>query len=100
SRFKHVPELVRMGAKIRTAGRVAVIEGVDRLYGANVVSPDLRGGSALVLAGLSAVGVTEVSAIKHIDRGYENFETNLCMINADVVRMEDKNGSTKEKQFI
>ncbi|MBQ5883667.1 MAG: UDP-N-acetylglucosamine 1-carboxyvinyltransferase [Clostridia bacterium] len=88
SRFTHVPELLRMGAKIRTEGRVAVIDGVKRLYGASVVSPDLRGGSALVLAGLSAVGTTEVSCIKHIDRGYENFENNLCMMNADIIRME------------
>ncbi len=89
SRFKHVPELLRMGAKIRTEGRVAVIEGVSRLYGASVVSPDLRGGSALVLAGLSAIGTTEVADIKHIDRGYENFENNLCMINADIVRINN-----------
>ena len=75
-----------MGARIRTEGRVAVIDGVDRLYGASVVSPDLRGGSALVLAGLTATGITEVSDIKHIDRGYENFEENLCMLNADIVR--------------
>ena len=88
SRFKHVPELLRMGAKIRTEGRVAVIDGVKRLYGASVVSPDLRGGSALVLAGLVAHGKTEVGALKHIDRGYENFENNLCMLNADIIRME------------
>ena len=88
SRFKHVPELLRMGAKIRTEGRVAVIDGVKRLYGASVVSPDLRGGSALVLAGLVAFGTTEVGCLKHIDRGYENFENNLCMLNADIIRME------------
>ncbi len=88
SRFKHVPELLRMGAKIRTEGRVAVIDGVKRLYGASVVSPDLRGGSALVLAGLVAFGTTEVGSLKHIDRGYENFENNLCMLNADIIRME------------
>ena len=88
SRFKHVPELLRMGAKIRTEGRVAVIDGVKRLYGASVVSPDLRGGSALVLAGLVAYGTTEVGSLKHIDRGYENFENNLCMLNADIIRME------------
>lgn len=88
SRFKHVPELLRMGAKIRTEGRVAVIDGVKRLYGASVVSPDLRGGSALVLAGLVAHGKTEVGSLKHIDRGYENFENNLCMLNADIIRME------------
>ncbi|MBO7178885.1 MAG: UDP-N-acetylglucosamine 1-carboxyvinyltransferase [Clostridia bacterium] len=97
SRFKHVPELLRMGARIRTEGRVAVVDGVDRLYGASVVSPDLRGGSALVLAGLTAIGVTEVSEIKHIDRGYEEFEKNLCMLNADIVRTKKSYGNTKEK---
>lgn len=100
SRFKHVPELLRMGAKIRTEGRVAVIDGVKRLYGASVVSPDLRGGSALVLAGLVAHGTTEVGCLRHIDRGYENFENNLCMLNADIIRMENSYGSRQKKQFI
>ena len=86
SRFKHIPELVRMGAKIRMEGRVAVIDGVERLYGAEVVSPDLRGGAALVLAGLCADGVTTVKNTKFIDRGYEDFENNLSMLNADVKR--------------
>lgn len=86
SRFKHIPELVRMGAKIRTEGRVAVVDGVERLYGAEVISPDLRGGAALVLAGLCADGVTTVKNIKFIDRGYESFEDNLCMLNADIKR--------------
>ena len=86
SRFKHIPELVRMGAKIRTEGRVAVIDGVERLYGAEVVSPDLRGGAALVLAGLCADGVTVVNNTGFIDRGYEDFENNLSMLNADVRR--------------
>ncbi len=85
-RFKHVPELMRMGAKIRVEGRVAVIDGVEKLCGADVVSPDLRGGAALVIAGLAADGVTSVNEICHIDRGYENFEENLCLLNADVVR--------------
>lgn len=85
-RFKHVPELMRMGAKIRVEGRVAVIDGVSRLSGAEVTSPDLRGGSALVAAGLAADGVTVVNDIYHIDRGYEKFEENLCLLNADVVR--------------
>ena len=85
-RFKHVPELMRMGAKIRVEGRVAVIDGVEKLCGADVVSPDLRGGAALVAAGLAADGVTAVNEICHIDRGYENFEENLCLLNADVVR--------------
>ncbi len=86
SRFKHIPELVRMGAKIRMEGRVAVIDGVERLYGAEVISPDLRGGAALVLAGLCAEGETVVNNIKFIDRGYEDFEDNLSMLNGDVKR--------------
>lgn len=86
SRFKHIPELVRMGAKIRMEGRVAVIDGVERLYGAEVLSPDLRGGAALVLAGLCADGVTTVKNTRFIDRGYEDFENNLSMLNADVRR--------------
>lgn len=88
-RFKHVPELLRMGAKIRTEGRVAVIDGVKRLYGAAVVSPDLRGGSALCLAALCAEGETTVGNIKHIERGYEDFSKNLCLLNADVRTVTD-----------
>ncbi len=86
SRFKHIPELIRMGAKIKTEGRVAVVEGVERLYGAEVFSPDLRGGAALVLAGICATGTTVVKNVKYIDRGYENFENNLCSLNADIKR--------------
>lgn len=89
SRFKHIPELVRMGARIRSEGRVAVIDGVERLYGAEVISPDLRGGAALVLAGICAEGVTTVKNTKFIDRGYEDFENNLCMLNADIKRKAD-----------
>lgn len=86
SRFKHIPELIRMGAFIKTEGRVAVVEGVNRLYGAEVFSPDLRGGAALVLAGLSAVGKTIVKNTEFIDRGYEELENNLCILNADIKR--------------
>ena len=86
SRLKHIPELVRMGAKIRTESRVAVIDGVDRLYGAEVFSPDLRGGAALVLAGLCAEGATTVRNTAFIDRGYEDLENNLCSLNADISR--------------
>ncbi|MGN1316710.1 MAG: UDP-N-acetylglucosamine 1-carboxyvinyltransferase [Acutalibacteraceae bacterium] len=89
SRFKHIPELVRMGAKIRSEGRVAVIDGVERLYGTEVISPDLRGGAALVLAGICAEGVTTVKNTRFIDRGYEDFENNLCMLNADIKRKAD-----------
>ena len=89
SRFKHIPELVRMGARIRSEGRVAVIDGVERLYGAEVISPDLRGGAALVLAGICAQGVTTVKNTRFIDRGYEDFENILCMLNADIKRKAD-----------
>ncbi len=96
SRFKHVPELLRMGAKIKAEGRVAVIEGVPRLYGANVMAQDLRGGAALVLAGLCAEGTTNVSGVQFIDRGYDDLENNLCSLNADVYRMVKKDGTTKK----
>lgn len=97
SRFKHVPELLRMGAKIRTEGRVAVIEGVDRLYGADVQSQDLRGGAALTVAGLCADGITNISNIEFIDRGYEDFENCLCSLNADIYRKVKEDGATEKK---
>lgn len=86
SRFKHVSELVRMGAKIRTEGRVAVVEGVKRLYSSTVISPDLRGGAALVVAGLCAEGTTVVEKTGLIDRGYEDIDYSLCSLNAYVHR--------------
>lgn len=98
SRFKHVPELVRMGARIRAEGKVAVVDGVDRLYGAEVFSPDLRGGAALVLAGLCAEGTTRVRNIGFIDRGYEDFSDNLCMLNADISRKVIADGRSKKKE--
>ena len=99
SRLKHVPELVRMGAKIRTEGRVAVVEGVERLCGAEVVSPDLRGGASLVVAGLCASDTTIVKNIKFIDRGYEDFENNLCMLNADIYRKVKTDGTKESKKI-
>ena len=86
NRYRHVDELRRMGADIKVEGKVAVIEGVKRLYGANVVSTDLRGGAALVLAGLAADGETIVSNIKFIDRGYEEIEKQLFSIGGNVKR--------------
>jgi UDP-N-acetylglucosamine 1-carboxyvinyltransferase len=87
NRFRHAGELSRMGADIKVEGKVAVIEGVSTLYGANVQSTDLRGGAALVLAGLCAEGKTTVSEIRHIDRGYESIEANLNKIGAKIVRI-------------
>ena len=87
SRYKHVGELLRLGANIKVEGRVAVIEGVSRLTGASVEAPDLRGGAALVVAGLAAHGSTSVSGLRHIDRGYESIENNLIQLGADIRRV-------------
>lgn len=89
NRFKHVPELIRMGANIRVDGKTAVIQGVDILKGAIVISGDLRGGAALALAGLRAEGQTIVDDIHHIERGYECLECNLRSIGARIQRVED-----------
>ena len=86
NRFMFASELVRMGAQIRIEGHHAMIHGVPGFSGAQVTSPDLRGGAALVVAGLVAEGTTEVSAIHHIDRGYERFAEKLSALGARVVR--------------
>ena len=87
NRFKHVCELIKMGAAIRIKGRNAIIKGVDRLSGAEVSAQDLRGGAALVLAGLNAIGTTIVNDIYHIDRGYERIEDLLKKLGADIRRI-------------
>ncbi len=86
NRYRHVDELVRMGANIKAEGKVSVIEGVKKLYGANVRATDLRGGAALVLAALAAEGETVLTNIKLIDRGYEEIEKQLTAVGAKVVR--------------
>lgn len=88
NRYKHVEELMRMGANIRLEGSLAVIKGVRELTGATVTARDLRGGAALVLAGLVAEGTTVISGIKHIDRGYENIEDKLSKVGALIIREE------------
>jgi len=93
NRFIFVDELNRMGSQIRTDGHHAIIQGVESLSSAPVRASDLRGGAALVLAGLAAEGVTEVSDIYHIDRGYENFEQKLAALGADIRRV----GQREEK---
>ena len=89
NRYKHVDELVRMGANIKIEGRIAVIKGVKKLIGANITSKDLRGGAALVLAGLVAEGETRVDGLKHIDRGYEDIEGKLRGVGASIVRIDE-----------
>ncbi len=85
-RFKHVPELLRMGADITVKDKIAVIRGVEHLTGAEVTARDLRGAAALITAGLNAVGTTVVTGLKHLDRGYENLEYNLKLLGADIKR--------------
>ena len=87
SRYRHVDELVRMGADIKAVGKAAIIRGVKNLYGAKVRATDLRGGAALVVAAMGAEGETELSNIKFIDRGYENIEKSLDDIGADIKRV-------------
>lgn len=87
-RFQYVDELKRMGAKIRVDSGVAVVEGPCRLTGAQVNAIDLRAGAAIVIAGLAAVGTTEVNNIKYIDRGYEDFVGKLRRLGADIHRVE------------
>ena len=87
SRYKHVPELKRMGANISIEGSVAVVQGVKKLNSAKVYAEDLRGGIALVLAGFSAEGTSYVHNLKHIDRGYEKIEDNFRLLGADIKRV-------------
>lgn len=88
SRFKHVAELVRMGAKIKIEGKIALIDGVKELYGMSVNASDLRGGAALVVAGLFAKGSTVIGNVSHIDRGYEKIEESFKKLGADIKRVK------------
>ena len=87
SRYRHVDELIRMGADIRVEGRVAVVYGVTRLHGATVMASDLRGGAALVVAALGAEGTTTVTGLHHIDRGYQSLEYDLQRLGAQIRRV-------------
>lgn len=89
NRFMHVGEFNRMGANIKTEGKCAIIPGGKHLQGAQVVATDLRAGAAVVLTGLVADGVTEVSQIYHIDRGYEHFAEKLKALGANIMRIEE-----------
>lgn len=89
NRFQYTDELIRMGAKINAAGKMATIESVPELYGAPVKATDLRGGAAVVIAGLMASGITEVTNTVFIDRGYERFEDKLRSLGAKIERVEE-----------
>lgn len=86
-RFKHVPELVRLGADIERKENAAIVKGVKQLTGATVMSTDLRASASLILAGLVAEGTTEVLRVYHIDRGYETMEKKLQGVGADIQRV-------------
>ena len=88
NRFMHVGELRRMGANIEVEGRKAIVHGVPFLQGAFVRATDLRAGAALVLAGLTAHGVTEVGDLRHIDRGYDHLVEKLRGLGADIIRVD------------
>lgn len=87
NRFRHAAELTRLGARIKVEGRVAIIEGVERLTGAKLCAAELRGGAALVTAALAAEGTSEVTGISYIDRGYESIETALRSVGADIKKV-------------
>jgi UDP-N-acetylglucosamine 1-carboxyvinyltransferase len=89
NRFMHVSELRRMGADIQVSGHQAVVKGVSRLNGAPVMATDLRASASLVLAGLRAEGVTEISRVYHLDRGYETLEKKLSALGAKIERIKE-----------
>lgn len=89
TRFKHIDEMRKMGADITADGRAATVRGVKKLHGAEVSSFDLRGGAAMVIAGLAAEGKTVVNGVRHIDRGYEDFEGVLTSLGAEIIRQKN-----------
>jgi UDP-N-acetylglucosamine 1-carboxyvinyltransferase len=97
NRFMHVPELLRMGANINVHGHAsAIVRGVKKLYGAEVMATDLRASFALVLAGLIAEGETTVRRVYHLDRGYEKLEEKLRSVGANIIRIKESSSSAAE----
>ena len=94
NRFKYVDELTRMGASIKVESNIAIVTGVGNYTGAQVSAPDLRAGAALVIAGLSAEGITIVDDIYYIERGYENFDKKLVQLGAQIEKV------TTEKEIV
>ena len=89
NRFMNVPELIRMGADIEINGETAIVNGVSKLYGSEVVATDLRAGAALIISGLVAEGATKIRNIYHIDRGYVDIVGKLSKLGANISRVED-----------
>lgn len=86
NRYKHTPELSRMGADIKVEGKVAVVRGVQKLYGASVNATDLRGGAALCVAALAAEGKSKINGTAHIDRGYQEIEREISLLGGRIKR--------------
>ena len=99
-RFRYVDELRRMGADITVNGKVALVEGTGKLFGAPVKACDLRAGAALIIAGLAAQGITEIEDIFHIERGYDCMEGKLRELGADIekVSVPDKASAKSDKK--
>lgn len=89
SRFQYTAELNKMGAQINAQGKVAIFEGVEELYGAPVAASDLRAGAALIIAGIAANGITEISHLEYIDRGYEKIDEKFRALGADIKRITE-----------
>ena len=87
SRYKHIGEFIRMGANVRTEGRVAVVEGVEELYSSSLKAQDLRGSASLVVASLAAQGSTQIDTTKYLDRGYEDLDVVLSSLGADIKKI-------------
>ena len=99
NRYKYTNELIRMGAKITIEGKMAIIKGVKRLSGAEVLATDLRGGAAMVIAGLQAKGKTKINNIEYILRGYENLDKKLNSIGANIkIEEGDKNWKNQKQK--
>ncbi len=93
NRFMHVEEFRRMNANIKIEGRSVITNGPSNLQGAEVAATDLRAAAALVVAGLAADGVTRVTELKHLDRGYVNFHGKLAALGADIERIKEESPS-------
>ena len=87
NRMMHVQELVRLGAEIEVEGNAAIVRGVAKLHGADVMATDLRASACLVIAGLMAEGATTIDRIYHLDRGYERIEEKLSLLGAQISRV-------------
>src|SRR5690625_1455257 len=100
NRFMHVEEFRRMNAHMKIEGRSVIVEGLNQLEGAQVQATDLRAAAALILAGLCANGMTQVTELQHLDRGYVDFAQKLHSIGADIKRIETVTDGTKQDEKV